>query len=305
MQATESVKEFWQKKLFEFEEIIELNKNFFDLKDFAKKTLIISIAICITAILIGAIISNFYIMYFSFLAIPIWFLFSYFFELFRFEQKKKAKEKFIADALLQASSFPKGTSIIKIIKYLSETNYGLLSSEFKKCLNQINNGFSVEEALNEFKQRNKSKIISRAVDLMIESHKAGADSSDSFKIIANDLLQTQNIFSEREAVMLVQKYTILFAGAIIVPVILGLVAGMTAKMDFSFISELGLGTSELQRKQLFETALLANYLYIFEYALLASVFVALNENNSSKAVIYAVILVPLSLGAYFIAGLLF
>ena len=87
--------------------------------------------------------------------------------------------------------------------------------------------------------------------------------------------------------------------------ILGLIASMIGKMDFSFISELGLGASELQRKQLFETAILANYLYIFEYALLASVFVAWQENNSSKAVIYAIILVPLSLGAYFIAGLVF
>ena len=76
-------------------------------------------------------------------------------------------------------------------------------------------------------------------------------------------------------------------------------------MNFSFISELGLGASELERKQLFDASILANYLYIFEYALLASVFAAWQENNSSKAIIYAIILVPLSLWAYFIAGLIF
>lgn len=297
--------EIKEKKIKEFEEIIKLNNNFNNLNEFIKKTFIVSIIIFFVLLITAIIISNYYIIIFSFIAIPAGFIVSYFIELFRFEQKKKAKEKFIADALLQAGSFPKGTSIVKIIRYLSETDYGLLSLEFKKCLNQINNGFSVEESLIEMKLRNKSKTISRALDLLIESHKVGADCSLAFKEIANDLMQTQNILAEREAVMLVQKYTILFAGAIIIPLILGLISSMTGKMDFSFIAELGLGASEVQRKQLFDTALLANYLYIFEYALLASVFVAWQENNSSKAIIYAIILVPLSLGAYFIAGMVF
>ena len=163
MQAIEIINEFREKKIIEFKEIIQLNDDFFDLKDFAKKILIISIIIFVLALSAGIIISNFYIMILSVLVFPVIFLISYFIEIFKFEQKKKAKEKLIADALLQASSFPKGTSIIKIIKYLSETDYGLLSLEFRKCLNQINNGFSVEEALQEFKARNKSKIISRAM----------------------------------------------------------------------------------------------------------------------------------------------
>ena len=226
----------------------------------------------------------------------------YLLELYRFEQQKKAKEKFIADALLQAGSFPKGSSIVEIIEYLSKADYGLLSLEFKKCLNQINNGFSVEEALEELKQRNKSKIISRAMDLLIESQKIGADCSHSFKEIANDLMHTQNILMERQSILLIEKTTILAGSGIIIPMILGMIAGMVSGMDFSLISDLGLGASELQRKQLLETALLANYLYIFEFALLGAVFVAWQENNQSKAIIYAMILVPLGLIVYFLAS---
>ena len=48
-------------------------------------------------------------------------------------------------------------------------------------------------------------------------------------------------------------------------------------------------------------ALNANLIYLVEFALLSAVFLAMQENNLNKAVFYALALLPLAAGVYFIA----
>jgi len=214
------------------------------------------------------------------------------------EKNKREKEKLIPDVLLQASVFPQGTSMIKIIDYLGKANYGLLSKEFEMALNEIEKGSSIEEALNNLSKRNNSSIISRAMNLLIQGHESGADMGKVFKETAEDILETQSILRERNSNTIIQKFTLLLAGGIIVPLVLGLLVKLVSGMNFSGIEEIGFGASLADRSLLLSTALLANQLYIAEFAILASIFVALQEGNPKKSILYALLLLPLSLIVY-------
>ncbi len=220
------------------------------------------------------------------------------------ENRKRELENIIPDMLLQASVFPKGTPIMKIISYLAGTKQGSLSSEFKKCQNEIERGASVEEALRNISKRNKSKIIGRAVRLLVQGYNSGADLCDILKETAEDMMETNNILRQRMSTLIVEKYTLLFAGGIIVPLVLGLLVGMVNGLNFSSMAELSIGMDSAQRTGIINAALLGNILYIAEYSIIASLFIANQENNMKKALIYATFLMPASLAVYHLAQML-
>ena len=224
-----------------------------------------------------------------------------FLQLYLFEKNKRKRELLVPDALLQAAMFPEKTDIVKIIEYLSRAEYGLLSKEFEKTHSEIVRGKSVENALENMKQGNKSMIIDRMCNLLIQGYESGADMQQLFQETADDLLETNSIIRERIAAMAIEKYTILFAGGIIVPLVLGLIVGMVQEFNFASLNLMDFGMSAEERKNILEAALLGNQIYIAEYALLASVFLAHQENNRKKAIVYAMILLPLSFLAYFLA----
>ncbi|MFH1240248.1 MAG: type II secretion system F family protein [Candidatus Diapherotrites archaeon] len=236
---------------------------------------------------------------FIFLILPL--ILKYSLAALSFERDKSNKELMVPDLLLQAPVFPKGTEVTRMIKYVGEADYGLLGNEFKTAYNEIQKGASVEEALLSIKNRCKSRVIDRAITLLIHGYKSGADMSQIFKETAEDILETNEILRERVSTLIIEKYTLIFAGGIIVPVILGLLSGMVSGMNFSIIEGLELGMSALERKEIFEAALFGTKIYIIEYAIIASLFIANQEGNIKNAILYAVVLVPLSFAAFLIA----
>lgn len=246
-------------------------------------------------------ISNLYITIFAFFLPFFPLAASYFFHLYKFETRKRSMEKLVPDVLLQASIFPKGTPTTRIIKYLSKANYAALSEEFAKAVLEIEKGASVVEALGNIKKRSNSRIIDRAINLLIQGYNSGCDMGKTFKEAANDLLETNSILRERGASMIIEKYTLLFAGGFIVPLVLGLIVGLVAGLNFGSLQELEIGMDTLRRESILSAALLANQIYIAEYAILASLFIANQENNLKKGVIYTAILLPLSLIVYNLA----
>lgn len=293
MAGKKSVGEFEEKLLLNsnktFQEFVE--KNFFCgiIFGFAAIFLAVWLKFAFTIIAVG---------FFAGFFLP--FVAGFFYQNYLFEKNRSDKEKFVPDALLIAGSFPNGTPLETIFSNLSKDNCGKLSLEFEKALLEIRKGSTVENALNSLKKRNKSKIIDRAMNLFIQGYNSGAELSQIFRETAEDILETNSILRERASAMVVEKYTLLVAGAVVVPLILGLLVGMVSKMDFNLFSE-SFGLSVQQRKSILEAALFSNQVYLVEYAFLASVFAAFQENDKKKAMVYAAILVPLSLIVYNLA----
>lgn len=245
--------------------------------------------------------SNFYITVgclAAFLA-PIGFWF--FFLLLKSEHQKRRKEDQVADLLLSCSAFPKGTDTITLLRFGASNHFGLLGNEFEIVCAEIKAGASIENALYNVKKRCKSKVLDRMVDLLVLGYESGADLSTVFRETAEDLFETRFLLQERHATLLVEKYTILVAGGLIVPIVLGLVSGMMQQLDFSALEGLEIGLNSVERDSLQAAALLGTHFYLVAYALIAAFFVGHQEGNWKKGILYAAILVPVGLLGFYLA----
>lgn len=286
----------FKESIAEFEETLESNcgKN---IGWFVKVSVLAGFAASIAAIAILFALDapNLYITTCAILAFAAPLLLHFFLQHYLFEINKRKKEAIVPDMLLQASAFPNGTGFERIIEYFSNERFGLLGGEFKKARREIEKGSTVQRALDNMASRCKSSIIERAMLLLKQGYGSGADMGSVFRESADDLLETNAILRERNAALVIEKYTLLLAGGIIVPAVLGLLVSMVSSMDFSALEMLEFGRSIEEKETLLQAAVAANQIYIIEYSLLASFFVAYLEGNPKKALLYALFLLPLSL----------
>ncbi|MFH0955214.1 MAG: type II secretion system F family protein [Candidatus Micrarchaeota archaeon] len=231
---------------------------------------------------------------------PFFFVFLFFW--YRFEQRKREKESQSADVLLAASSLPTGAKAEELLLLASSDDFGLLGKEFETARRELDAGVSLEDSLIHVKQRCGSVSIGRMVDLLVVGVQSGADLSLVFRETAEDLLETQGLLEERQAALVIEKYTILVAGGIVVPLILGLVFGLVQKMDFELLSNLEIGLTSQTRKELLQFSNWGTLAYLAEYGVLAGIFVGLQEGNWKKGVLYALALVPLGLAVFGLAA---
>jgi len=218
----------------------------------------------------------------------------YLFEDILFEFRKRQKEEILSDLILEASVFCDESSMEQTIKKIAQADFDLVSTDFRRAYTEIKNGSSIENSLERIKELNKNRAYSRVIDLFLQGYQSGARISDTLKETAEDLLETKAILKERQAVMIVTKYTLILSSGLIVPAVLGLIVGLVTGLNFYSMGEIGLGVNIETRKALFEMAILGTTLYIFEYSLLSSFFLALQEGNKKNFWIYALILTPVS-----------
>lgn len=237
------------------------------------------------------------------LSIPAFFVplvVNYFYTLYTFENRVRQIEEEVPDILLLASSVPEKRDMARVIRFMAENARGPLQEEFRMANVLLESGAPAEEALSRMKKRCDSTPLSRAIDMLLNSMNSGAETGAILRETAEDFMQTSAILRERAATATVEKYTMLFAGGIIVPLILGLLSGMINGLNISAIGEIGIGMAEAQRKAVSGAAMTANLIYIAEYAIIASAFVAFQENRQGKAVLYAMFLLPIGFAVYFL-----
>lgn len=293
---------FPEKSIAEFRNVLRQN-NAGELRGFLRSSLLQGVALMLlsTGVLLYMGADDFYITVVPFAALLAMPAANCFLQMYKFEMRKRRMEALVPDVLLQASVFPAGHSMEKAVEFLADAGYGPLSSEFSKAVLEMKSGASFQAAMGNMRNRNRSAVLGRAAELLVQGYESGADMGSVFKETAEDLLESNAILRERNSALVVEKYTLLFAGGFIVPVVLGLIAGLLGTLDFAALAELEIGTTGAERTALMNAAMLANALYIAEYGLIASLFIANSEGNLKKAVLYAALLVPLGQIAYAVA----
>ena len=216
----------------------------------------------------------------------------FFWREYKEEKRQREIDEMLPAALFQIASFPQGTPTERIFESIAEGDFGSLSREFSFALKQIRAGYSVREALGEMKKRNPSVLLRRACDLLLKAYRSGGDAGGMFKEIAEDIYSLHEIVRESAAALSLQKYTLLIGGAVLVPIVLGLLFNITSSLQQGFSEEL---LSMPSNPQLFQAVLWANQLYLVVFALVAGVFISRLEGKPGKAIVYFAAMAPLAL----------
>lgn len=247
--------------------------------------------------MIGTILICFLSVFYEYIILfaPIPFLAIFMVPKYFSNKKTREIEYFLSDALYQASSLSSFASVEEILKSIADSGYGPLSEEFEKAYWEIQTGASFEDSLKSMIKRNRSELLEKCLRVLILGYETGANISDALKEIAEDISQTFDLYRQRSASMTVEKYTLLMAGGIMVPLILGSMISLVQGLNLSALSGLGFGLKESLKNSILNNAVLGNQIYIGIYAIMSSVFVAFQENKIENALVYSAIILPLSL----------
>ena len=104
-----------------------------------------------------------------------------------------------------------GTPISRSIMNIRKKNYGTLSPNVSKLANQIALGIPIQIAFETFARDVNSPTITRAINIISESEKAGGQIEDILESVARSVSQSEKLRKERSAAM----YTLVVQGYII------------------------------------------------------------------------------------------
>ncbi len=214
----------------------------------------------------------------------------------RYKEKKRSREmeKELIPSLYYASSVAHYSDTHEVMRKLSKGKDSL-SREFRRAHLDVKNGSSVKKSLESMKERINSDLVKRAISMMIMGHETGADLSSALEEIAEEASQAAEINRERRVSSTIEKYTLLLAGGIIVPILLGSLTSVINSLELGPIITIGLGLPEAVKESVKNNTLIGNQVYICLYSITASLFVAYQEKEIEKALLYIAILLPLSL----------
>ncbi len=208
-------------------------------------------------------------------------------------------EDALVDEILRVSGLSRSNDLKVILVKLSSSSNKLISTEFSWVLSKINKGHKPKEVFKVLKEKYQSPLLSKFLDLLEYSVFTGTVTSQDYKNIVKDFLRSRELVDERKSVLLMQKYTILFAGGLIVPGILGIVISLVKSLTgIVDISVVGLTSSS----SLYMVSYYCSIIYIIEYIVISSIYLSELEDNSKKVWVYISFLLPVSLLIFFISS---
>lgn len=201
------------------------------------------------------------------------------------EKRKEELEEKIPDMLMHISGMD-GTSFEKIVKEISNADYGILTKEFKKSYNQSKSNVGVNKILKDLYVRNNSDLFTKTMSLF--GYVLESNNFRVFAEMAEDILRYFEIKREKLNSMAMQKYTLIL-GAVLIPLIISITIGMSNTL--SSIAEVNKDSSEL-----FEIVV---PLYLVTYSLLSGYHIMQMEEKKSNGMIYTTVMLILGLALYF------
>lgn len=219
-------------------------------------------------------------------------------------QKRKALELALIDEVLLLSSQPKANDLKQILTKLSSSKHRIVKTEFTQLLKKTENGHSIRELFFVLSKKYNSEILDRFLELLQNTITTGTVSITDYRSFASNFIKSKQLIEERKSALLMQKYTIIFAGGLIVPGILGivikLVKKLTSSLDFSILQSF---QAQASNPALFNICYVCSIIYLLEYVIISSIYLGLLESDIKKAIVYVVFMQPIAIAIFFLGPL--
>ncbi|MFH8038884.1 MAG: type II secretion system F family protein [Candidatus Aenigmatarchaeota archaeon] len=206
------------------------------------------IALVLISVLIGFVLEVFNMLIFfsipaiSFLihisAASIIFLPPFFF--FYLKRAKLVEMEYVFIDLLKdlVESVRGGMNIYQSLQHLKSNDYKSLTPYFRKLVKRTEMGMPFEKAMILFSEEVGSKLISRIVLSLIESHNFGGNIIDTMEALSQVVLEIERMKEERKTYVSSQQIT----GYLIFFIFLGIIIGMD-KLLFPQLTKISLNTT--------------------------------------------------------------
>lgn len=177
------------------------------------KPQIIGVGTALTIIILGLIFIRGTDLFYFLLGVSFFIAgFPFFISLILESRTSKEKERmFLEFARDLVESVKAGTPISRSILNVRGKNYGSLSPYTSKLANQIALGIPLKNAFETFARDVNSNTISRSVNIISESEKAGGQISDILESVVKSVTQIEKLRKERASAI----YTLVVQGYII------------------------------------------------------------------------------------------
>jgi flagellar protein FlaJ len=149
---------------------------------------------------------------------------------FESSKQKEKEERFLEFARDLVENVKSGTPISKAIMNLRTRDYGSLTPNVQKLINQLDLGIPLTTGLMNFAQDTKSKVISRAVGLIAEAERSGGEIEHILNSVAESISQIETLKKQQKSSvysLVVQGYIIFFVFILIVLVLQYYILPMT------------------------------------------------------------------------------
>jgi hypothetical protein len=202
-------------------------------------------------------------------------IFAVFYFLKDYKEKKEIEdiENKLGDALLMASSLPKGAHIKDFFFSMCKNMTGKLKNEFCIAYKQLLHLVSVDKVIQDLKKRINSQIFARTMDIIDYSFKSGKNITERLAELAEDILTFSELKREQISLIAMQKYSIII-GSLLVPFILS--------SAFSIISGLSVIDSNILSILRFSVV----PAYIIMMSSISSIFISSIEGNKTSELLY-------------------
>jgi Flp pilus assembly protein TadB len=203
------------------------------------------------------------------------------------EQKREKLEFGLPDAVLALSSQPPGRGLEPLLASMSRYSVSPLKEELLISLKQAKANVKQESILEDLWKRNRSLLLKRFSTFLGHAMSAGHDISRYLALIAEDILSALEMRRERESLLSMQKYTLIF-GSLLIPFIIGSTLTLSAEIATlnGAPSPAGIGSTAIS--------------YLAIYAFLSAAFISYAEGRPSSFIKYFAFLSLASMALFYI-----
>ncbi len=214
-----------------------------------------------------------------------------------------AIEEALPDALKQlADTLKAGGTYEYGLREIATAEYGPLSIEMENVLRKMEEGENMEDSLSSFTENIDSTLVRRTVAIINDAIKAGAGLADVLDEIADDVRALHRIGRERISGTMLQVIFIVVAGAVVAPIIMGMV---TTVIELLITVSAGIVKTKFEIVQAIETKdmiVILMQIYLVIEVIAAGAMIALTrEGKINKSLIYIPVLLLIAFVCYYLA----